>query len=136
MKSVTYSFLCKVLHDMSETSLRNITKDCLKEWYFFLNYAQRRGFSIEFIFDHLKDVVRAFIGLQAAAERKGAGDIKSVQAGDILKLQNELEYLKSRSFSGFVNWGQNGLTSCTVSIETTHHWFQYLNKGVQFPCRK
>ena len=106
VKSLTYSFLCQVLYGISTTSVRNVTKDHLKEWYFYLNYAQRRGFRVEFISDLLKDVVCAFIGLQAAAERKDERDVKRIQASDIRKLLNELQSLKYRSFSGFVNWGQ------------------------------
>ena len=63
---------------MSTTKVRDFTKDHLKEWYFYLNHAQRRGFNVDFMLNHLKDVVRAFIGLQGAAERNVC-DIKSIQ---------------------------------------------------------
>ena len=90
---------------MSTTKVRDFTKDHLKEWYFYLSYAQRRGFNVDFMLNHLKDVVRAFIGLQAVAERNIC-DIKAVQANDLVMLQNELEFLKSRSYRNFVNWGK------------------------------
>ncbi|PON92660.1 Phospholipase-like [Trema orientale] len=117
VKSVTFSFLCQVFYDMSATSVRNVTKDRLKEWYFYLNYAQRRGFSIELIIDRLKDVVLAFFGLQAAMERKDASDVQRVEANDIKMLQNELENLKSGSFSSFANWGQFTMECLCKALE-------------------
>lgn len=116
MKSITFCFLCKVLHDMSTTKLVHVTKDRLKEWCFYVNYAQRRGFNTEFMSCHLKDVARAFVGLQATAERNGT-QIKSIQTDDILKLQKELDDLKARSYDHFVNRGEFLMESLSMALK-------------------
>lgn len=69
MKCLTFSFLCQVLYDMSRTWVSLITEDHLKKWCFYANYAKRKGFDVEFMFPHPKDLVRVFIGRQATAER-------------------------------------------------------------------
>lgn len=73
MKSINVCFLCHVMRSVSTTKLIEDTKDHLKEWFFFLNYGQRSGFNVEFMFDHLKDLAYAFVGLQTTAERNAIG---------------------------------------------------------------
>ncbi|PON92659.1 hypothetical protein TorRG33x02_115190 [Trema orientale] len=119
MKSIIVPFLCKALHNMSTTKATGITKDRLKEWYFYLKYAQRRGFNVEFMVDHLKDVGRAYIGLQSVAERKLC-DIGSVQANDILELQSELDLLiNSKCYTSFISWGKFLMECSSTALKLT-----------------
>ncbi|PON92653.1 Phospholipase-like [Trema orientale] len=103
MKSIVFSCLCEVLHSMSTTKVRDLTQDHLKEWYFYLNFARRRGFNVEFLSEKLKHVVRAFLGLQATATRPYNSHccaIEEVKKDDDhdLKLEEELDFLKSKRF--------------------------------------
>ncbi|PON92657.1 hypothetical protein TorRG33x02_115170 [Trema orientale] len=118
IKSIAFSFLCEVLNSMSTTKVTYITQYDLKEWYFYVNFARRRGFSVEFISEKLKDVVRAFLGLQAAAERSSEPDrFKRDLTRDILELQKELDDLKSESYSSFINWGEFTMECLDVSLK-------------------
>ncbi|GMN39146.1 hypothetical protein TIFTF001_008376 [Ficus carica] len=107
MKSFTFSFLCQVLNSMGKKKVGSVTEDDLKEWYFYANYAKRRGFDVEFMFPRLKDLVRVFFSRQAAAERKKFRTISLVGADNIRELQKEFNLFKSRSYekiSSSVDW--------------------------------
>ncbi|GMN39145.1 hypothetical protein TIFTF001_008375 [Ficus carica] len=117
VKSLTFSFLCIVLNEMARTVVGSITEDKLKKWYFYANYAKWRGFDVEFMFTHLKDLVRIFISRQAAAERIFFRVIERVRANDIRELQKEINLFKSRSnieesSSSSVDWSGDFLMEC------------------------
>ncbi|GMN39147.1 hypothetical protein TIFTF001_008379 [Ficus carica] len=97
IKSFTFSFLCQVLFEMANTEVSCLTERTLKKWYFYANYAKRRGFEFEFMFPRLKDLVRVFISRQATGERNGFFYLHSVEANDIRELQKEVNLFKSRS---------------------------------------
>lgn len=117
IKSLTFSFLCLVLNEMARTVVSSITEDKLKKWYFYANYAKWRGFDVEFMFTHLKDLARVYISRQAAAERISYRDIERVRANDIRELQKEINLFKSRSnveesSSSSVDWSGDFLMEC------------------------
>lgn len=119
MKSITFCFLCQVLDSMRRTRVRDITKDHLKEWYFYVNYAQNRGFKIQFMFDHLTDVVRAFIALQPINSEVISLFIHRsyVQDRNIQQIQQQLAfYLKSHSDSNFIKSGEFYIDSLNIAL--------------------
>lgn len=110
MKSITFCFFCQTMHSMSTYKIRNIIKlDHLQEWYFYINVLKGKvALMLNFYLIILKKLVHAFIGLQVVAERNGR-DIASVQAKDIYyrTIQDELNLLKSMSYSNFEHWGNS-----------------------------
>ncbi|GMN31774.1 hypothetical protein TIFTF001_003403 [Ficus carica] len=88
------------------------------EGYMILRYLARilERLNTEFMSCHLKDVARAFVGLQATAERNGT-QINSIQTDDILKLQRELHVLKVRSYDHFVNRGEFLMESLSMALK-------------------
>ncbi|KAL5545323.1 hypothetical protein UlMin_009107 [Ulmus minor] len=67
MKSICFFFLCKVIKSMHTTKFADITKNLLRDWYYYLTFVSLGGkFRIDFVMPHQEMVTRAFAGLQLA----------------------------------------------------------------------
>lgn len=64
VKMFLYVILCGTIDRMCETRVRDISEDDLIHWWTYLKALLSAGFKIQFAFDHLKRVVRAYYGLQ------------------------------------------------------------------------
>ncbi|KAL5562913.1 hypothetical protein UlMin_032660 [Ulmus minor] len=95
MKSIGCTFLCIVLDRMSTTKLEDITKDLLLQWFFYLHgigYITR--FEFDFLFEHLRKLVAAFVGLEATRFKTEMVTRVEKRIAEIEELQKELETRK------------------------------------------
>ncbi|KAL5560270.1 hypothetical protein UlMin_036481 [Ulmus minor] len=66
MKSICFFFLCKVRNSMHTTRCADITKNLLRDWYYYIKFLSFHGFRIDFLMKPLTMVTRAFAGQQLA----------------------------------------------------------------------
>ena len=97
MKSICFFFLCKVIKSMHTTRFADITKNLLRDWYYYLTFVSLGGkFRIDFVMPHQEMVTRAFAGLQLARlETEIPKKIASLQQ-EIAKLQKEIAFLEGK----------------------------------------
>ncbi|KAL5545320.1 hypothetical protein UlMin_009104 [Ulmus minor] len=101
MKSVCFFFLCKLINTMHTTRFADITKNLLREWYYYLTFVSQGGkFRIDFLMRQQELVTGAFVGVQLArleAEiptklNKKIGKLQQ----DIAKLQQDIANLEAK----------------------------------------
>ncbi|KAL5545315.1 hypothetical protein UlMin_009099 [Ulmus minor] len=93
MKSICFFFLCKVRNSMHTTRFAHITKNLLRDWYYYLKFLSFQGFRIDFLMEPLTKVTRAFVGLQLARLQT---EVPTKLNKKIVKLQQEIADLKAK----------------------------------------
>ncbi|KAL5545305.1 hypothetical protein UlMin_009089 [Ulmus minor] len=93
MKSICFFFLCKVRNSMHTTRFSDITKNLLRDWYYYLKFLRSRGFRIDFLMEALTKVTRAFAGVQLARLET---EVPTKLNKKIVKLQQEIADLKAK----------------------------------------
>ncbi|PON60279.1 C1-like DC1 containing protein [Trema orientale] len=90
-KSIVYFILCRVLKRMCSTTVADITKSLLQEWYYHLRFVKFKLFEIGFALANLERLARAFLGLQA---KRLENEIPMIINGNISNLQQEIAKLQ------------------------------------------
>lgn len=73
------------------------------------------------MFDHLKYLAYAFVGLQTTAERNAIG-IERIQSENLLQLQNELDSLiKAKSYNSFSALGEFMMKCLSMALRDEDH---------------
>ncbi|KAL5555067.1 hypothetical protein UlMin_037303 [Ulmus minor] len=93
MKSIFFFFLCKVINSMHTTRFADITKNLLRDWYYYLEFVGETNFSIDFVKQHLKMITRAFVGVQLARLET---EIPTKLNNKIVELQQEIAGLEEK----------------------------------------
>ena len=79
---------------MHTTRFADITKNLLRDWYYYLNFVSNRGeFSIDFVKQHLEMMTHAFVGVQLARLET---EVPTKLKKKIVKLQLEIADLKAK----------------------------------------
>ncbi|KAL5537467.1 hypothetical protein UlMin_044700 [Ulmus minor] len=103
MKSICFFFLCKLINSMHTTRFADITKNLLRDWYFYLQFLGYQGFGIDFVKRHLEMVTGAFVGVQLARLET---EIPTMINKKLEKLQYQItqinKYKESSSNPGFI----------------------------------
>ncbi|KAL5554042.1 hypothetical protein UlMin_041443 [Ulmus minor] len=92
-KSFTYSILCEVLKEMSSTIVEDVTKNMICDWYYHLCFLKDVGFEIDFVIEHLKGLIHAFVGRQA---KRVEDEIPTKLLRQITKLEEEIAEKKAK----------------------------------------
>ena len=94
MKSICFFFLCKVINSMHTMRFADISKNLLRDWYFYLHFLSEMGkFRIDFVKQHLEMVTGAFVGVQLARLET---EVPTKLNKKIVKLQLEIADLKAK----------------------------------------
>ncbi|KAL5545319.1 hypothetical protein UlMin_009103 [Ulmus minor] len=97
MKNICFFFLCKLINSMCTTRFADITKNLLREWYYYLTFVSLGGkFRIDFLMRHQEMVTRAFAGVQLARLETGIPKKIGKLQQEIAKLQQEIADLKDK----------------------------------------
>ncbi|KAL5571269.1 hypothetical protein UlMin_020866 [Ulmus minor] len=99
MRSFICTLLCIVVDSMSTTKVEDITKDLLHHWFFYWRriskISRKAGFNIDFLYDHLRKLMRAFLGFEGRRFKNQMEERLRERITDIpqqmAKLQAELE---------------------------------------------
>ncbi|KAL5545331.1 hypothetical protein UlMin_009115 [Ulmus minor] len=91
MKNICFFFLCKVRKSMHTTRFADITKNLLRDWYYYLHFLRYQGFRIDFLMEPLTKVTRAFAGLQLARLQT---EVPTKLNKKIVKLQQKIAKLQ------------------------------------------
>ncbi|XP_062078978.1 uncharacterized protein LOC133783381 [Humulus lupulus] len=93
-KSIFYFLLCRVLKNMANTKIADVTTDVLREWIYNLVITRSCGFKIDFLVSHLRnEIMPAFYGVQA---KRLEDEIPTMIRRQMEKLQQEMMKLESQ----------------------------------------
>ena len=93
VKKFLFVILCGTIDSMCETRVQDISEDELIHWWTYLKALLSAGFKIQFAFDHLNRVVRAYYGLQL---KKQVNETLSLLERDIKLCSDQLKELKKK----------------------------------------
>lgn len=97
-KSINYFLLCGVIGSMCRTSIVDVTKDLLEDWYASMNAVDSDGFEIDFVYARLEQVVRAYYGLQVSRSKTNMATQMDRNIADlehrVAQLRQQIENLK------------------------------------------
>ncbi|XP_021669084.2 uncharacterized protein LOC110656553, partial [Hevea brasiliensis] len=93
VKSLIFYILCRVIQNMRTTKVVDVTEDKLGEWLGWLKWVECAGFEIQFIFEHMERIARAYFVLRT---RKLLEDSEVEQEQDIEWISEKMEKLKTK----------------------------------------
>ncbi|KAL5560385.1 hypothetical protein UlMin_036596 [Ulmus minor] len=66
MRSIACTFVCILIDRMSTTKVEDITKDVLRDWFFYWQAIRKiTDFDLDFLYFHLTKLIRVFLGSEA-----------------------------------------------------------------------
>ncbi|KAF3950843.1 hypothetical protein CMV_023451, partial [Castanea mollissima] len=106
VKMFLYVILCGTIDSMCETRVQDISEDELIHWWTYLKALLSAGFKIQFAFDHLNRVVRAYFGLrlkkqvqETLSQLKRDITVCSAQLNELTTKLDLLKYKQKRIMS-------------------------------------
>ena len=86
MKSIIYFFLCQVIKKIHTTLVIDITKDLLRDWHYYVTFADSHWFDVGFLKTYLEEITKAYFYSQ----------VSKLEVEVPIVLQNKIEKHKAQ----------------------------------------